>query len=58
MIKLILGAYALLSAVATIPFIALSLVSKRLESEALEPIEEFESVLGDRRADFDHRAAE
>jgi hypothetical protein len=58
MIKLILGGYALLSAVATLAFIALSLASKRLESEALEQIEEFESIVGERRTDFDPRAAD
>jgi hypothetical protein len=57
MIQLILGGYALLSAVAAILFIALSLVSKQ-ESEALEPIEEFESATGDRRSDFDPRVAD
>jgi hypothetical protein len=53
MIQVILGGYALFSAAATIAFVALSLVSKRLESEALEQIEEIEAVAGDRRPSFD-----
>jgi hypothetical protein len=53
MMQVILGGYAALCAVATIAFIALSLASKSLESEALEPVEEFEPVIGDRRSDFD-----
>ena len=53
MIQVILGGYAALCAVATIAFIALSWASRSLESDALEPVEEFEPVIGDRRPDFD-----
>ena len=53
MIQVILGGYATLCAVTTIAFIALSLASRSLESDALEPVEEFEPVIGDRRSDFD-----
>jgi hypothetical protein len=51
MIQLILGVYAIVSAVATLAFIALSLASKSLESDGLEPVE-------DRRSDFDRQAAD
>ena len=53
MMQVILGGYAALCAVATIAFIALSWASRSLESDALEPVEEFEPVIGDRRPDFD-----
>ena len=58
MIQVILGGYAVFTAVATVAFISLSLVSKRLEAEALEPVEELEPGIGDRRIDFDPGAAD
>ena len=46
MIQFIIEAYAAISAVATFAFIVLSLASKRLESEGLEPVEALETVIG------------
>jgi hypothetical protein len=51
MVQHILGVYAVISAVATVAFIALSLVSKRLESDVFEPTEEFEAAVGDLPSD-------
>lgn len=54
MIQLTLAVYAVVCAVATIAFIALSLASKGVESELLSE----ESIIGDRRPDFDPRAVD
>ena len=51
MVQQILGVYAVISAIATIAFLALSLVSKRLESESFEPAEELEAAVGDLPSD-------